>query len=91
MPPVEFLSVAELLVLHARVGEELRERSVARSANNPTGDLAEYLFFRMFGWQQAPKSEGDMTPPGRMVRGIKLKAAAFNDATNRDSFQRFAI
>lgn len=51
------LSVAELLVLHAQVGEELRDRGVVRSANNPTGDLAEYLFCRAFGWQQSPNSE----------------------------------
>lgn len=51
------LSVAELLVLHAQVGEELRDRGVVRSANNPTGELAEYLFCRAFGWQQAPNSE----------------------------------
>ncbi|MCO6387801.1 hypothetical protein GTK01_12355 [Aliihoeflea sp. 40Bstr573] len=51
------LSVAELLVLHAQIGEELRDRGIVRSANNPTGDLAEYLFCRAFGWQQAPNSE----------------------------------
>lgn len=51
------LSVAELLVLHAQIGEELRDRGVVRSANNPTGDLAEYLFCRAFGWKQAPNSE----------------------------------
>ncbi len=57
MLPAKTLSVAELLVLHAQIGEELRERGVVRSANNPTGDLAEYLFCRAFGWQQAPNSE----------------------------------
>ncbi|GLS36569.1 hypothetical protein GCM10010869_21580 [Mesorhizobium tianshanense] len=51
------LSVAELLVLHAQIGEELRDRGVVRSANNPTGDLAKYLFCRAFGWRQAPNSE----------------------------------
>ena len=51
------LSVAELLLLHAQVGEELRDRGVVRSANNPTGDLAEYLFCKAFGWRQAPNSE----------------------------------
>lgn len=56
MDHVKTLSVAELLVLHAQIGEELRERGVVRSANNPTGDLAEYLFCRAFGWQQAPNS-----------------------------------
>ena len=51
------LTVAELLLLHARIGEELRDRGVMRSANQPTGDLAEYLFCRAFGWTQAPNSE----------------------------------
>lgn len=51
------LSVAELLLLHARIGEDLRGRGIVRSANNPTGDLAEYLFCKAFGWEQAPNSE----------------------------------
>jgi hypothetical protein len=51
------MSVAELLALHAQIGEELRKRGVVRSANNPTGDLAEHLFCVAFGWQQAPNSE----------------------------------
>ncbi|MBB5723516.1 dihydroxyacetone kinase DhaKLM complex PTS-EIIA-like component DhaM [Loktanella ponticola] len=51
------LSVPELLAFHAGIGEELRERGVVRSANNPTGDLAEYLFCQAFGWTQAPNSE----------------------------------
>jgi len=54
---IKSLSVAELLALHAQIGEELRDRGVVRSVNNPTGDLAEYLFCRAFGWQQAPNSE----------------------------------
>ncbi|OYU72039.1 MAG: hypothetical protein CFE32_24915, partial [Alphaproteobacteria bacterium PA3] len=54
---IKVFSVAKLLVLHAEIGEELRERGVVRSANNPTGDLAEYLFCKAFGWQQAPNSE----------------------------------
>ncbi|XHC09066.1 hypothetical protein ABWH98_16115 [Labrenzia sp. ac12] len=51
------MTVAELLAAHAQVGEELRARGVVRSANNPTGDLAEYLFCAAFGWTQAPNSE----------------------------------
>jgi hypothetical protein len=51
------MSVAELLALHAQIGEEFRKRGVVRSANNPTGDLAEHLFCVAFGWQQAPNSE----------------------------------
>lgn len=51
-------SVADLLRLHAHLGEELRRRGVARSSNNPTGDVAEHLFCRAFGWKQA----GNSTP-----------------------------
>lgn len=42
----------ELLKLHADIGEELRTREVLRSSNNPTGDLAEYLFCKAFGWRR---------------------------------------
>ncbi len=49
-------TVADLLSLHAEVIEELRQRGVLRSANNPTGDLAEYLFCQAFGWTQETNS-----------------------------------
>jgi hypothetical protein len=49
-------SIAELLSLHAATMEELRARNVLRSANNPTGDLAEYLFCAAFGWGQENNS-----------------------------------
>jgi len=51
------MSVSQLLSLHAGIGESLRDRGIVRSANNPTGDLAEYLFCEAFGWEQAPNSE----------------------------------
>lgn len=56
------LSVAELLVLHAQIGEELRDRG-----------LAEYLFCRALGWKQAPNSERgyDATGPDGMRYQIK--------------------
>lgn len=50
------MSVAELLSLHASTMEELRTRGVLRSANNPTGDLAEYLFCAAFRWRQENNS-----------------------------------
>ncbi|MCW1753034.1 hypothetical protein [Rhizobium acaciae] len=49
-------TTADLLAMHAAIMEELRIRNVLRSANNPTGDLAEYLFCAAFGWQQAANS-----------------------------------
>lgn len=57
LPDLAQLTAAELLALHAQIGEELRSRGVVRSANNPTGDLAEHLFCSAFGWTQAPNSE----------------------------------
>lgn len=54
---LEHLTAAELLSLHAQIGEMLRARGIVRTANNPTGDLAEYLFCAAFGWTQAPNSE----------------------------------
>jgi hypothetical protein len=50
------LTSAELLAFHARVAEELRTRGITRSSNNPTGDLAEYLFCKAFGWTQTGNS-----------------------------------
>lgn len=56
MMDLETKSVAELLSCHAGIMEELRTRNILRSANNPTGDLAEYLFCSAFGWVQEANS-----------------------------------
>jgi hypothetical protein len=50
----------DLLALHAQVAEELRTRGVTRSSNNPTGDLAEYLFCKAFEWRQAGNSHAEV-------------------------------
>jgi hypothetical protein len=50
------LSARELLALNANVLEELRDRGILRSSNNPTGDLAEFLFCRAFGWDRKDNS-----------------------------------
>jgi len=49
-------SVSELLKTHTSVLDELRDRGILRSANNPTGDYAEWLFCQAFGWEQAANS-----------------------------------
>jgi hypothetical protein len=51
------LSPPELLALHAKLADELR---ITRSANNPTGYLAEYLFCEAFGWKQAGNSHANV-------------------------------
>jgi len=50
------LSAQQLLALNADVLEELRDRGILRSSNNPTGDLAEFLFCRAFGWDRKDNS-----------------------------------
>jgi hypothetical protein len=57
---VEALTVPELLLLHTQIGDELRKRGVTRTANNPTGDLSEYLFCKAFGWSQAGNSPANV-------------------------------
>ena len=74
MDNLKQLTPPELLKLHAQVSEELRGRGVVRSSNNPTGDLAEYLFCRAFGWKQAGNSHpnADATgPDGTTLYQIK--------------------
>lgn len=56
MEPLSALSPPDLLRLHASIGEELRERGIVRSSNNPVGDFAEYLFCKAFGWSPAGNS-----------------------------------
>src|SRR5580704_157447 len=64
MEDLRNLTPTELLKLHAQVSEELRERGVVRSSNNPTGDLAEYLFCKAFGWTQAGNSHANVDAIG---------------------------
>lgn len=61
---LESLSPIELLKLHAEIAEELRRREILRSSNNPTGDLAEYLFCRAFGWKRFGNSESSVDAEG---------------------------
>lgn len=56
MEELSKLSSKELLTLHGKIADELRARGITRSANNPTGDLAEYLFRTAFGWTRAGNS-----------------------------------
>jgi hypothetical protein len=58
------LTPPQLLVLHSDVADELRRRGITRSSNNPTGDLAEYLFCKAFGWKQADNSQANVDALG---------------------------
>src|ERR1044071_7661406 len=58
------LNARQLLALHAKLDDELRARGITRSANNPTGDLAEYLFSKAFGWNQVGNSHANVDAVG---------------------------
>lgn len=73
MTELAHIPVAQLLKLHAEIGEELRSRGIVRSANNPTGDLAEHLFCTAFGWKQAPNSERGFDATGPDGKRYQIK------------------
>lgn len=58
------LGPLQLLALHARVADELRSRGITRTSNNPTGDLAEYIFCKAFAWTQAGNSSPNVDAVG---------------------------
>ena len=74
MKPLSDLSVSEILALHSDTLTALRDRGVIRSANNPTGDLAEYLFCKTFGWKQAKRSVKAYDAKDTENRRIQIKA-----------------
>ncbi|MBU1447546.1 MAG: hypothetical protein KKF58_04470 [Gammaproteobacteria bacterium] len=51
MSPVDYSkkTVTELLATHSKVLDELKQRQVIRSKNNPTGDYAEWLVASKLG------------------------------------------
>jgi hypothetical protein len=53
---VDKLSARDLLAGYGLLMEELRRREIARSANNPVGDVAERLFCDAFGWRRQNNS-----------------------------------
>lgn len=62
-----------LLKLHAETMAELRARGIVRSANNPTGDLAEFLFCKAFGWTRAENSNPNMDAVARDGSRYQIK------------------
>jgi hypothetical protein len=70
---LSLLTPSELLKLHALVAEELRLREITRSSNNPTGDLAEYLFCKAFDWTRACNSHANVDAIGKDQRRYQIK------------------
>jgi hypothetical protein len=70
------LTSVELLALQARIADELRSRGIARTSNNVTGDLAEYLFCMAFGWATAANSNAHIDAIDKSGARYQIKAAA---------------
>lgn len=73
--PTTGLSVRDLLNTHSAVLDELRRRGIVRSANNPTGDYAEWLVSSKLGLTLAGNSvKGfDATDAGHIRYQIKAR------------------
>jgi hypothetical protein len=82
----------ELLALHARVSDELRAHGITRSSNNPTGDLAEYLFCKAFGWSQAGNSKANIDalgPDGTRYQIKGRRVTRFNKSRQLSAIRDF--
>lgn len=90
-PTMDLSSLAprDLLALHARVADELRTRGITRSSNNPTGDLAEYIFCKAFGWKQASNSNANIDAIG--TDGIRYQIKGRRITRYNNSRQLSAI
>ena len=78
MIEIDHLPSIDLLRLHAQIGDALRARKITRSANNPTGDLAEFLFCKTFGWQQENNSEANIDAIGDDGTRYQIKGRRIN-------------
>lgn len=68
---VRAASASTLLKTYRSVLGELRRRGIVRTANAPTGDLAELLVAKAFGGSLAPNSERSYdvaVPDGRLIQ-----------------------
>lgn len=61
-------SVSKLLSMHGHILDELRDRKITRSSNNPGGDYAEYLFAQTFDWRLTSNSNAGWDATGNGFR-----------------------
>lgn len=90
---ISTLSPPELLVLHSEVADELRKRGITRSSNNPTGDLAEYLFCKAFAWTQADNSRANVDaidPDGKRYQIKGRRITRFNNSRQLSAIRDMA-
>lgn len=90
MIDLECLKVRELLRAHSDITGELRRRGIIRSANSPSGDYAELLFAKAFGWTlQAKSATGyDAVDDAQRRYQIKCRRLTPQNPSRQLSFMR---
>lgn len=90
MAAFQDLTVPQLLKMHADTIAELRRREIVRSANGPSGDYAELLFARAFGWKLQNKSASgyDATDASNTRYQIKCRRITAQNPSRQLSFMR---
>jgi len=68
------LSISELLKLHAAAIDELKNRGVLRTKNNPVGDYAEWLVSSAFNLTLANNSAAGHDAESRDGKKIQIKS-----------------
>jgi len=76
----EIISTTELLRQYGSLLDQLRERKIMRTANNPLSDYAEVLFCRAFGWTQMDNSESGHDAVDENGIRYQIKARRLLDA-----------
>lgn len=79
------LSVRELLITHAAILEELKQRKIIRTKNNPVGDYAEWLVSTMMGYELQTNSNSGFDAKG--PDGIRYQIKARYITPNNPSKQ----
>lgn len=84
------LSTLSLFDLHGAISAELKSRGVTRTQNS-TGDFAEYLFAKAFGWELKGNSNSgyDALNGSERIQIKSRKAFPENKAPQLGEFSRF--
>jgi hypothetical protein len=86
---IETQTTLELLQTHGAILNILRERGVIRTSNSPTGDYAESLFQKAFGWTLARNSSSGHDAVGK--DGIRFQIKCRRTTRHNKSRQLGAI
>jgi hypothetical protein len=76
------LSVIELLQLHSAILDDLKQRKVVRTRNNPVGDYTEWLVAKGLGFELAKNSSAGFDATDTKGNKIQIKGRRINSKSN---------